>query len=389
MAQVTELNIERKKRVRNKRLWRLVVLVLLGGAMTAAMYLFPLLEGISFSALMQEAFGTVGRSGSFPVSLIGETASGIYNLGGSAAVLTDTNVQVFSPAGRPYGTVQNGFAEPVLKTSASRAVLYGKGAKGLMLLTKGGKLAQTELDENVITAEVSGNGRVAAATPAARHAASVRVFDPDFNTLFTWYSAENHVLTLGLSADGAKLAVGTVTAQDGALLSFVKQFSVTQQKELCETRLSESLVLSLKYVQHGVQVVADNQTLLINETGEVKQSYPYAGKPLAGYSVTGSSAALVLGEYKSEHQLTVVSLDEQCGVRFALVVHEQVRDVYTDGLLTYVLTDTALTVYNQSGQVQLTEQNDFGWIGVAANGEDVYLLQQHGVQKLEQPKDNT
>ncbi len=387
MAQVTELNIERKKRVRQKRARRLVILVLLGGAMIAIAYLFPLLEGVSFNALMQEAFGTVGRSGSFPASLVGETASGIYNLGGSAAVLTDTNVQVFSPAGRPYGTVQNGFAEPVIKTSASRGVLYGKGAKGITLLSKGGKLAQTELDEIVVTAEVSANGRVAAATPSARHAASVRVFDDGFNTLFTWYSAENHVLTLGLSDDGARLAVGTVTAQDGALLSIVKQFSVTQHKEQSETRLAQSLVLALKYVSHGVQAIADDQTLLLDESGAVKQSYSYAGKPLSSYSSTGGSTALLLGDYKSEHQLTVVSLDEACGVRFALVVHEQVRDIYTDGALTYVLTDTALTVYNQSGQVQLTQPNDSGWIGVAASGEHVYLLQQHGVQKLEQPKE--
>lgn len=387
MAQVTELNIERKKRVRQKRARRLVILVLLGGAMIAIAYLFPLLEGVSFNALMQEAFGTVGRSGSFPASLVGETASGIYNLGGSAAVLTDTNVQVFSPAGRPYGTVQNGFAEPVIKTSAARGVLYGKGAKGITLLSKGGKLAQTELDEIVVTAEVSANGRVAAATPSARHAASVRVFDDRFNTLFTWYSAENHVLTMGLSDDGARLAVGTVTAQDGALLSIVKQFSVTQHKEQSETRLAQSLVLALKYVSHGVQAIADDQTLLLDESGAVKQSYSYAGKPLSSYSSTGGSTALLLGDYKSEHQLTVVSLDAACGVRFALVVHEQVRDIYTDGALTYVLTDTALTVYNQSGQVELTQPNDSGWIGVAASGEHVYLLQQHGVQKLEQPKE--
>ncbi len=373
--------------MRQKRARRLVILVLLGGAMIAIAYLFPLLEGVSFNALMQEAFGTVGRSGSFPASLVGETASGIYNLGGSAAVLTDTNVQVFSPAGRPYGTVQNGFAEPVIKTSASRGVLYGKGAKGITLLSKGGKLAQTELDEIVVTAEVSANGRVAAATPSARHAASVRVFDDRFNTLFTWYSAENHVLTMGLSDDGARLAVGTVTAQDGALLSIVKQFSVTQHKEQSETRLAQSLVLALKYVSHGVQAIADDQTLLLDESGAVKQSYSYAGKPLSSYSITGGSTALLLGDYKSEHQLTVVSLDEACGVRFALVVHEQVRDIYTDGALTYVLTDTALTVYNQSGQVELTQPNDSGWIGVAASGEHVYLLQQHGVQKLEQPKE--
>lgn len=382
LATVTELNIERKKRVRAKRLKRLILLVVLGALVIAVAYLRPLLDGISISTFMQEAFGTVGKSGSFPVSLVGETARGIYNLGGATAVLTDTNVQVLSPAGRPYGTVQNGFTEPVLKTSGSRAILYGKGAKGIALLNKGGKLAKTELDEIIVTAEVSANGRIAVATPSARYAASVRVFDSDFSPHFTWYSAENHVLALGLSSDASKLSVGTVTAQEGALVSAVKQFSVAQQKELCETRLDETLVLALKQVSHGVQAITDNKTLYINESGEIKNSYSYAGKPLALYSNTGNYTALVLGEYKSEHQVSVVALDASCNVQFAVVVHEQVRDVYTDSVLTYVLTDTALTVYNQNGQVQLKEPNESGWIGVAASGENVYLLQQHGVQKL-------
>ncbi len=382
MATVTELSIERKKRVRTKRMKRLIVLLLLGVLMIAAVYARPMLEGVSVSVFLQEAFGTVGKSGSFPASLVGETARRIYTLDGAAAVLTDTNVQVFSPAGRPYTSVQNRFAEPVVKTNGSRAILYGRGAKGITLFGKSGKLAETELDEIIVTAEVGSNGRVAAATPAMRHAASVRVFDSAFETLFTWYSAENQVLALGLSPDTSKLCVGTVTAQDGALLSAVKMFSIAGQEELCEARFEESLLLALQYTAQGVQVVLDNSTLFMDETGAEKGRYSYAGKPLAAYSFTGGSTALVLGEYKTEHQVSVVSLDQLCNVRFALVLHEPVRDIYTDAQRTYVLTDTALTVYNQSGQAELTQPNTNGWIAVAANGEDVYLLQQHGIEKL-------
>ncbi|MFA9380605.1 MAG: DUF5711 family protein [Acetanaerobacterium sp.] len=379
---VTELNIERKKRVRMRRIRRLVMLLLLCVLMIAAVYARPLLEGVSVSAFLQEAFGTVGRSGSFPVALVGETASAVYNLGGSAAVLTDTRAAVFSPAGRPSASVQNGFAEGVCKVSGSRAILYGRGAKGITLLGKGGELSSTKLDEIIVTAEVAANGRVAAATPSSRHAACVRVFDSAWNALLTWYSAENQVLSLALSPDASRLAVGTVTAEDGALLSAVKLFSIADQEEICEARLSETLVLALKYVAHGVQAVCDNQVVYLDETGKNTGSYSYGGKPLAAYSFTGSSTALVLGEYKTERQESVVSLGKDGTVNFALVVHEQVRDVYTNAGFTYVLTDTALTVYNQSGQEQFAQPNERGWIAVAANGENLYLLLPHGVEKL-------
>lgn len=382
MATVTELNIERKKRVRTKRLRRFVLIALLGALMVLAAYARPLLEGVSVTAFMQEAFGTVGKSGSFPVSLVGETARSIHNLGGAAAVLTDTNVQVFSPAGRPYGTVQNGFAEPVLKTGGARGVLYGRGAKGLLLLTKGGLLAKTELDQQIITAEVASNGSVAAATPAQRYAAGVRVFDVDFNPVFTWYSAENHVVALGLNADASRLAVGAVTARAGGMVSVIKQFSVTAQSELCETTVEEAMVIGLKFIQRGLLAVTDMQTMVIDPDGTIKGSYSYAGKPLSGYSAAGNVTALALGEFKTEREVSVVTLDAACKVLFAQTVREPIRGLYTDGMLTYVLTDTALSVYNQKGQVQQTRPNTDGWIGIAASGEDVYLLLQHGVHKL-------
>lgn len=381
MAVLTDIKQERKKRSRIRLIKRLIVLVLVCGLTIAAIYSKELFAGIDIPALMQEAFGTVGKTGSYPVSLVGETGSAICNMGGSAAVLTDSNVQIYSRAGRRSGTMQNGFANPVLKVNGNRGILYARGDKTIKTLGKGGLLNTQDLEGLVYTAELAADGQMAVATQAQRRAAKVEVFDSAFNSLFTWLSAENQVLSLALSPDTQKLAVGTITARDGAILSAVNLFSIPEKSELGKVEFFETLLVALKYTANGVQVLGDNQTVFIDNAGETKGNYAYGGKPLAMYSTTGNSTALILGEYKRDRQVTVVSLSEQCNVNFSFVIKEHVRDVYTDGENTYILTDANLYIYNGQGQCTQTIANENG-DAVMASGADVYLLMPHEVAKV-------
>ncbi len=382
MPAVAELNAERKKRARVRQLKRMALLFVLCLLILAAVYVQPMLEGLSASDLFLEAFATVGKTGSFPVSLVGETARSIEFMNGSVAVLTDSNVQVYSRAGRSSATVQNGFAGGVCRVSGSRGVLYGAGAKRLILFGKGGAQGSVELDYNIISAAVSASGRVAAITYAERHAASVRVFDAKFTPLFTWYSAENQAVALDFSPDANRLCVATIAAEGGGLVSAIKQFSIAGQSELGETRLPETLLVALRYTQEGVLAVGDDRMVYVDEAGALKGSYSYQGKPIARYSLADTGAALALGDYTSERQVSVVSLAKDCTVNFALVVKERILDLFTDGNFTYVLTDSVLSVYNQSGALVNSYPNDSGAVGVTAGGESVYLLMPHLVKRL-------
>lgn len=381
MAVLTDIKQERKKRSRVRMFKRLIVLVVVCALTIAAIYSRELFRGFDLAGLIQEAFGTVGKTGSFPVSLVGETGTALYNMGGSAAVLTDSNVQIYSRAGRCSGTMQSGFANPVLKVNGNRGIMYARGDKTIKVLGKGGLLTKKELEGFIYTAEVAPGGQMAIARQEERRAARVEVVDNAFKSLFTWYSAENQVLALSLSPDAQKLAVGTITAKDGAMISAVNLFSVAEKKELGKVELPETLLVALKCTANEVLVIGDNLAAVYDSTGAAKGNYSFGGKTLSLYSAAGNTTGLVLGDYNRDRQVTVVSLGSQCNVNFSFVLKEQPRDIYTDGANTYVLTDMNLYIYNEQGQCTKTIPCQNGE-AVMASGSDVYVLMAREVSKV-------
>lgn len=386
MAKITHIDEARrktqKKRAGNKILMRACIIIVVCAAVIGVIYSKDLFTGISFSDIMQEAFGTVGKTGSYPASLMGAAASEIYSFNGSAAVLTDTNVQIFSRAGRRSANVQHNLESPVLNVYGNKMLLMGASGKTIKVLNKGGVTETKEFENTVYLAELSPKGLLAVAGAEKRHAAGINVYNEKDEVVFTWLSSENQVMALRFSPDSSKLAVVTAGAKNGAAFSTLKIFSIKNKEELCSVDFENEIFPVVKYTNSGVLLIGTSKAVLADENGEIVNKLSYNGKPISHFSLGDGENLLVLGSFKQDRRMTLVNINDRCEEIFSKDFEENIRDVYTDDNEVTVLCDNMIYIYDKQGGQKASLESDENAFGIIKMGDGIYLLKPHEVAKV-------
>ena len=150
-------------------------------------------------------------TGSYPIELGGTETVNTVSRGSYYYVLSNTDIVAFNNSGKSLFSFTHGYENPVLKVSATRAMVFEQGGNEALIFDLKGLKTTAKTEKSIITGAVSDSGRYALVTLSDKYASAVTVYDKKDNAVYEWYSAENTVNNVAVSPNGKKIAVSSLT----------------------------------------------------------------------------------------------------------------------------------------------------------------------------------
>ena len=310
-------------------------------------------ESLSPSAMadrLEGWFSGGSRGDGFPLSVDGDAVLSAGALGDSLALLSDNAFTVYNKnAGETARRLHN-YADPLMATSGSYALIAELGGSRLTLEKRSGTVCELTAPGTVTTAAVSANGRIAVATGADKsHTAKITVYDRRGKELYTWVSADLRIVYLAFCADGSRVAAVGVSSHDAKLRSTLTVIPVSGDKA-AEYAADDVLLCAAEFAgTDTVIAVGTDEMWAAAADGSGKTVYSYKDRELSGFAVGSSLVGLVLRPYGSADGGELTVLDTAANERQTAAFSEAFRCLTADGDRLLLLTEGRLRAYTADG----------------------------------------
>lgn len=211
----------------------------------------------------QNFFASMGGGGGYPVSISGVKINNIYYQSGKIFALTDTSYYVYNSRGKEIVEYQHGYLNPVLSTSEARTLVYDRGGNGIRVDLLDRNLLDTNLKNNIVSADICRSGRIAVATEANDYVAQLTVYSKAFESIFRWSSSEQQISCVALSNNGKKVAAVTVSSKNGSFNSTVHIFDVSTAEKIATVEFAGELIVSLENKDDNMLCVSSGDMISV------------------------------------------------------------------------------------------------------------------------------
>lgn len=243
-------------------------------------------EEYVFDAGSGQAFAAAGHG------LAVANASGFELLDGEGTAVTSMVMQMENPAAAGCGEF---------------AVFYDLGGRRLAVARFDSTVEELSIDGDILSATVSDSGYIVVTTKQTGYRALVRVYDPNLDPVYEWYSSSAWVISGAVSPDGRKLAVLSYTASG----SEVRFFSLSREEQQAVFSVEDTILLDLHWFSSSrLCALSSQQVLFFDDDGQWQNTYAFAGQYLIGYTFdTSNCVAFALSPYRAGTTASLVSLD--------------------------------------------------------------------------------
>lgn len=217
-------------------------------------------------------------------------------LKGGLVALGPESCEVYSAKGNRLRNIQTGYGRPGISVGKNRFVLYNRSGTELRVENRARTLYTRNMENGILSCELSPGGTLAVATTHSRYTAELTVFSPAMGLRMQWDMAESQgtPICMGFAADNNRLAVVSLRASGGDTLAGLYLMDV--RKGTTTLLAEEPGAVPLKVLWQGsgrILVLYDTAAVAYQaSTGAVQARYAYAG-PLLGWSMAGQSLALL------------------------------------------------------------------------------------------------
>lgn len=375
MAEVQDISEVRKKYKKKSIVKRIILIVLI---------FILVLVALSFTnetvrTKVNDFFSTIsaefGGGNGFPISLAGSTPSMMTAFSNDLGVLTETNFYVYNQNGKEIGNIQHGFTNPKVVNNSSLSAVYDRGGKKLILSSKTRELMNQTYEFSILTADLAKNGYLAVATTSQRYTSQMTVYDSNQEEILTWYSAQNHIVSLSVFSNGSGVAIGTLGGENGTLKSSLVFLSFSEEEPIATLDFPGESIYAVDYKDGGhIFVVTDKAVRVMSSTGTIEGQYDYGATNLVSFSTEGSeNIALVFGDYNQYQQATIILMDQTCKKVGEIHLDEAVKDISLSHDRLAVLLQQEAIVYDMAGTEIRRSSVERSCIGIQLAGSSVYV----------------
>jgi len=278
-------------------------------------------------------------------------------LGDTLVVLSDTSLKLLGQGGEELWSANVQMKAPALATGGGRAVAYDVGGRELYVLDEKGEVAsfETNEEEPLIAATLNGKGWLAVTAEKQNYKACVSVYNAKMEKVFDFNSSRRFVSDACVTDDCAYLAAVTLGQEDGAFVSNIVLYDLTQTEPVANYSVRDGLVMSITQQSGKLVTVSDNKLTIADTAGQIAGEYSYGGAYLREYDCGGDGyTVLLLNRYQSGSVGRLVTVGTDGEELASLDVHEEVLSVFAAGRYVAVLYTDSLVVYNPDLQAYAT-----------------------------------
>ena len=228
--------------------------------------------------------------------------------GGGIAVCTGSEVEIFSATGRKTCSERHGYVSPVLAASDKYVIVYEENGTEYSVYNTFSKVYSETLKHPIKSITVSDDGYYAVITRTDEYIGAVALYDSSFN-MVNRYLKNSHVVSADISGDG-RVAIATLGVDSaGGFVTEITVSNIGESSASATQRHSGALPLSCRFTSDGLMLVCEDRVLFLDQNAAKTGEYLYPSGELVRLELSGSAVlAVVKGDaMKKENTAYVIN----------------------------------------------------------------------------------
>ena len=225
-------------------------------------------------------------------------------------------------------------------------------------------------------------------TDDVRKLALVTVYDSSRTEELTWSltTTEGIPMRMDFSPDGSQLAVATLTAQEGQVVSNLYLLNLRAGDPQLMTSESGSTPLDLEWLSNGrLLAVYDTHAALYGSDGSQLARREFGGAAVAGLSAANGGLAVLFGSGQSS---SVVLMDGSLDIQYEGTV-PTAHGIARGSDAFYLLCDSSVECFGLDGTYQWTAAMSARPQAMLANGGGLFVFTDNMVQRITPPEEGS
>lgn len=367
------------KRKRRRRRLRILLL-----AVVACLAVFVFSNGMhlilgAWVSDLYEGIRIAARPGDgFPIDFSVPGYLAAQPMGDSGfAVLGEQEMAMVSSTGTPLRRIQHGYLSPGFSAGKTRVVVYSRGGTSYVVESRGKTVAQRDTDQNIQFCSMSPDGWLAVVT-SSRYRGTLNVYSPLYDTgdpQFQMPLVDETPLMLSFHSDNRAMALGCISAKDGAMGSTIHLLRTDRDSIQASIREENAVLLRLEYTAGGkVLGIFDTFAALYNAKGEQMARCEFGQRSLLAADVAENRVALVFGS-STQGTATLMVLND--GLEDLYEVSFENRDtpkVLVSRAGAWVATGQRVLAFGSTGQALPALELEVKTLGLVHGGQPLALV---------------
>ena len=361
-----KMRVVKGKKLEQKR--RLGIFAYALSVIIVILAIFQLIIPAGITETLSNTIAVIG-AGKYPVELESANTLNVVSKNGYYSVLSDTKIYAVSNSGKMIYSYAHGFENPVLKTSSTRALIFDQGGTSALIFNLNGLKSTINSEKEIINANIGENGNYALVTPTDSYVASVNVYKKNNKLIYEWFSSDDMINNVALSANGKKIAVSTMSSRVGNYDSKVSVFGFKSANAEYTKEFQNTIIYELNsFSNSGFYVVTENNCDFISWRGKVITEY----KNDYSADMSRQSAAGVVTVFNRENDKTdnrIAVFSNNGKLKTTVQFKGVITDIAYKGGSIYCLSDTNVHILNIQGDILRSASSGFGAQRIAVIGQ--------------------
>lgn len=352
---------------------RVLTLVLVLCVVLAAVVLTTMEDGRHFASLRRWLM--YGESSGIKdiYAYAADPANRYGKLGSNLLVVEPNTAQLISDEGVVLYDVPLRMSQPQLSVGGKLAAVCDVGGGVLQILDQDGirRTMRTESGLCYFSANLNGGDYLAVTSQKTGYKASVAVYDPEGELVFTFDSYDNYLSDAKVTEDGRSVIIVSLESQEGIFASRLLVYDLNSDEVRSSASIRDGLVKDFHCSGNKVLSLCDKRFTITDLEGETLLDRSYGNLYLHDYALTGNGfAALLLGRYQAGNICTLTTYDLGGEEISSLHLTEEILDISARGDYLAVLYGERLVVYRRDlTEFACLEDTDYaGQLLVEADG---------------------
>ena len=296
----------------------------------------------------------------------------IYRKG--LAVAGNTSVTIFSATGRQLVSHGIQYNDPVAVGSGKYLLVYERGGKQYSLYNANTQMHTGETEYPISGAAVSDSGMYALISSANDANSAVYLYNNRF-ALINIYKKGGNVLDVAISADGSRIALLTVTPNQGGVSTSVMLAEPGKGSAIAEQTVAPSLGMSCLFTDAGkLAILCSTGVAYLSASGDLEFFYDFEGKILSSADLSNSGIAVCLKKTAISEKNMIILFDKTGKIVYNEVVPQNVDQLsYREGALFWAYYNGVCRLDIESGRTDFEEYITEGKKLLAVNEREIML----------------
>ncbi len=265
--------------------------------------------------------------------------------------VSDTSIVCLNHDGEILFSEQHNFTNPLIKSSKLYSIAFNEGGSNFRILSEKGEVHRGTQGTAITDCDINDSGTYCVISDQTGYLSNLSVYDRNNEFLYSYYFNDFYAVSVSVSSDGSKAAVGAVNSVDGRLVSKVYLLDFSSTTPANVYTYNDQIVYEVKFIEEEkFAVVTDSLVSVIDSSNGKESAYSFNKRVLTAYNISyKENIVLSLSRSDDGRECSVVSLDTKGNETGSFQTNLKISSLDVKNDRIAVLSSNSLCVFNSYG----------------------------------------